>query len=298
MSIDNLIIDGTNLEFRIFFIAKSMKTVNVDGEQTSCIYRYLQTFKKLVEKFDPMDIYAAWDKKLTRPSTNFRKELLDNQYKAGRVKYADINEMFEQEVKLIEMLETLGVKNIFPNVLEADDVCAYLSHTLPGKTVVVSVDQDLLQLITPNVSVYNLKEMITYDNFFDKKGMKPEEFKYYKAIKGDVSDNISGLEGYGDVRSKKLASSYNTANLTEEFKNIIERNLKLIDLDYGYNHQEGEKQSYENQLNYVKNINGDLDKFKSLCERYNFTTYLNDINQWRKIIKRNNIVSLINRLQV
>ena len=296
MQIDNLIIDGTNLEFRIFYIARGMKTTNEGGEQTSCMFNFLRTFSKLVEKFDPTNIYAAWDKKLVWPSTNFRKDILVDQYKAGRIKPPDIQEMFDQEVKLIEILETLGVKNIYPGVLEADDVCAWLADTQPGNNVVVSVDQDLLQLINPTTSVYNLKEMITYENFVEKKGVKPEQYALYKAIKGDPSDNIMGLDGYGEVRARKLAPNWSEANLTADFNAIVERNLRLIDLHYGYNFQEGEKQKYEEQLNYLRDVKANMAKFKLLCERYNFTTYLSDMNKWRRLVNRNNIVDIINRL--
>lgn len=296
MHVDNLIIDGTNIEFRIFYIARSMKTVNDAGDQTSCIYRFLQTFNKLIEKFNPTDVYATWDKKLEWPSTNFRKEIMIDQYKAGRTKPADIQEMYDQEINLIEILESLGVKSLYPKVLEADDVCAYLAKTLKGTSVVVSADQDLLQLVSPTCSVYNLKELITWENFEVKKGMKSAEFVLYKAIKGDTSDNIQGLDGHGEVRSKKLAANWDSANLTEEYLQIIERNLRLIDLRYGYNHQPGEKQSYEEQLNYVKDIKGDIDKFIKLCRKYNFTSFVDNANQWKRLINRNNIVNVINQI--
>ncbi len=296
MQVDNLIIDGTNLEFRIFYIARSMKTTNDEGEHTSCMFNFLRTFYNLVERFNPTNIYAAWDKKLEHPSTNFRKEILVDQYKAGRTKPPDIQEMYDQEIKLIEMLETLGVKNIYPNVLEADDVCAWLATTQPGRNIVVSVDQDLLQLVNSTTSVYNLKEMITFDNFEEKKGVKVEHFKLYKAIKGDASDNITGLSGYGEVRSRKLASNWSEGVLTEESKLIVLRNLRLIDLHYGYKFQPGERQKYEEQLNYLKNIKCDIEKFILLCTRYNFKSYIENINNWKRLTNRNNIIDIVNCL--
>jgi 5'-3' exonuclease len=296
MQVNNLIIDGTNLEFRIFFISRNMKRTNTEGMQTGCIYRFLQTYNKLVTQFQPTNIYAAWDKKLEWPSTNFRKDILQNQYKAGRKKPDDIQEMFDQEVKLIEMLETLGVKTIYPKVLEADDVCAWLAKELPGNNVVVSADQDLLQLVDHRTAVYNLKELITYDNFEEKRGICPELFTLYKSIKGDQSDNIQGLRGHGEVRSKKLAKNWDNAKLTPEYQSIVERNLKLIDLHFGYEHQEGEKKSYQEQLNYVKGIEPDIEKFKALCEQYEFKTYIENINDWKRLINRNNIIDIINKL--
>lgn len=303
MQVDNLIIDGTNIEFRIFCIAKKMTTINdigaevpVVGEQSNCTFRFLQTFLRLVDKFNPTNVYASWDKRLQPHSTNFRKDILVNQYKAGRVKIPNIQEMYDQEIILIEMLESIGVKNIFPNVLEADDVCAWLATTVSGTSIVVSADQDLLQLVTPNTSVYNLKEIITYKNFKDLKGVDPEQFVLFKSIKGDPSDNISGLPGYGDVRSRRLAINWQNTELTEEYKLLVERNIKLIDLRFGFNHQAGEKQKYEEQLNYLKNIRYDIDRFKSLCIKHQFTSIINDFDKWNRLVKRNNIVDIINRL--
>jgi len=307
MQIDNLIIDGTNLEFRIFYVARSKKTTNTEGqivfnpedpngEQANSTFKFLQTFLNLTEKFNPTNVYAAWDKRLTHPSTNFRKDILVDQYKAGRAKLPDIQDMYDQEVKLIEILESLGVKSIFPNVLEADDVCAWLSTILPGSTVIVSVDQDLLQLVSPTISVYNLKELITYNNFEEKKGIKPELFKLFKAIKGDPSDNITGLNGYGDVRSRKLAINWDDSNLTEEYKQIIDRNLKLIDLHYGFNFQEGEKRKYEEQLNYVKSIKGNMEKFMTLCARNGFVSILKNVDRWKHFLKRNQLTEFISNL--
>lgn len=311
MAIDNLIIDGTNIEFRIFYIARGFKSINNEktsaidlsdtetksyDEQSNCTYRFLQTFIKLTEKFNPTNIYAAWDKKLSHPSTNFRKEILSDQYKAGRTKPADIHEMYDQEIKLIEILQSLGVKNIFPNVLEADDVCAWLSKVLTGTTVIVSADHDLLQLVSPNVSVFNLKELITHDNFEEKKGFKPEFFKLYKAIKGDPSDNINGLAGYGEVRSRKLAINWNKTNITAEYRQLVERNLKLIDLHYGYNFQEGEKQKYIEQLNYVRNVKADFETFITLCTKNKFTSILDNLSRWKHLVKRNDLFDFVNRM--
>ena len=87
-------------------------------------------------------------------------------------------------------------------------------------------------------------------------------------------------------------------DLTEEFKQIVERNLKLIDLHYGYNFQEGEKQKYEEQFNYVRNIKSDINKFAELCKRNGFITYIENIDKWKRIINRNNIVDIINRISI
>ena len=285
MNSDNLIIDGTNIEFRFFFVFNS-----------EYMPRLLNSFINMVEEFNPTNVYASWDKKIVSHSSNFRKDILEGTYKAGRKRHPDIQMMYDREVVLIETFESLGVKNIFPNVLEADDVCAWLSTVLPGKSIIVSADHDLLQMVTPNVSVYNLKKMTTFRNFEETKGLTPKEFILYKAIKGDISDNIRGVPGYGEVKSTKLAKNWDASVLTEENLQIVERNIRLMNLRYGYNHQDGERQKYEEQLNYVKNIQGDIGKFEQLCDKYNFTECLNNLDRWKRMMKRNNIVDIIGKL--
>jgi len=296
MSVRNLILDGTNLEFRIFYVAQSFKIHN--GEDSlELMSRFLVTFKKLVERFDPTEIYASWDKKLTYPSTNFRKEILEGQYKAGRSKPDNVHELYDEEPKIIKLLSALGVKHIFPNVLEADDVVAWLARKLPGETVIVSGDHDLLQLINEDISVWDLKKLTTQDNFMEQIGVEPKYFKLYKAIMGDKSDNIQGLPGHGKVRSAKLAKEWEEATVTDEYREIVERNLKLVDLDYGFNVETGELDAYKMQFDKENVIAcGDIDQFKELCMEYGLDKEMEQIKDWKKILNRNNLVSMINTL--
>jgi len=296
-NIKNLIIDGTNLEFRIFYVSKSLQMFTEEGEQTSCIFKFLQTFKRLVNQFNPDNIYCAWDRKIDRETKNFRKILMKGQYKVGRPKPPDIEEMFKQEVKLIEALEYLGCKHMFPNTLEADDVVGYLARKLEGPNIVVSVDRDLYQLVDDKNSVYNLKEIITATNFKDIVGVHQSNFKLYKAILGDPADTIPGLPGYGPVRSKRLAEEWKESNISEDYKEIVKKNMKLIDLDLGYLMQLGEKQSYDDQFKSMKVDNKEsLDNFKKFCEKYNFEEYLNNFNDWRHVFSRNNLIKTIESL--
>lgn len=298
MQVDNLIIDGTNIEFRIFHISRKLGIPNGLTAQSNITNRFLKTFQGLVQKFEPTNIYASWDRRLDRGSVNFRQTLMGGKYKAGRERPPDIQDMYDQEIKLIEILEAFGVKNIFPNKLEADDVCAWLTKTVPGKSVVVSVDQDFLQLVNPNVSVWNMKDLITYKNFEKLKGMRQPVFKLFKCIKGDVSDNIDGLEGYGEVYSRKLASDWKEGKkkLTAEQIAIVEKNIQLIDLHFGYRFQNGEEAIYKNQLNYLRNVECDFEKFIQLCRDWGLTDIVNNRNEWIQITKRNCIEDLISKL--
>ena len=67
---NNLIIDGNNLLYRIFWTNNfKLDEANSPGQ----VFLFLRSLKSYVDKFKPDQIYAAWDKKLLYPSSNFRK---------------------------------------------------------------------------------------------------------------------------------------------------------------------------------------------------------------------------------
>jgi 5'-3' exonuclease len=79
--VDNLIIDGNNLLYRIFWTS-NYKIEEKDNPGQ--IFLFLRSLKSYVDKFRPHNVYCTWDKKLEWPSTNFRREATTVEYKAGR----------------------------------------------------------------------------------------------------------------------------------------------------------------------------------------------------------------------
>lgn len=292
----NLIIDGSNIEHRMFYISNKGGTdYDQYGNPVGCIQSFLLSFKKFVAKFQPTNIYVCWDKKLTWPSTNFRNELLDNTYKGTRIKPDNIREMYDQEPKIIEVLRSLGCKCLFPNVLEGDDIISWLAQTRSGSSVIISVDQDLLQLINDHVTVFNpgSKIEITPTNFEEIVGVKQDAFKVYKALLGDASDNIVGLRGYGKVRSKRLAEKWGEVNVTDDIKELVEKNLKIIDLSYGYTVHTDEIPCYERQLDEQKELEVNMKKFEEVCKKHDLNKILGKLSEWKTLFCQNKVASLI-----
>lgn len=297
MAVKNLIIDGTNIEYRVFFIARKNIQLNSNGERIELINKFLDTFHRLVKEFDPDNIYCCWDKKLDWPCTNFRDTTLEGEYKSGRSKVEDIQEMFRQEEILIQILSAFGVRNMFPNRLEADDVVSWLTQQL-NDCIVISVDQDLLQLVRPGVSVYNLTQLITINNFEEKYEITPEQYLLYKCIKGDPSDNIQGLPGFGVKRSRRLAKDWDNNTLSDEYQEIIERNKQLIDLSNSFQREPNEEVVYKEQFNLLTNNHEQMknfDRFTELLEDHEIN-HFNKLDQWKNIFKRNSLADLINSL--
>lgn len=279
-----LILDCNNLLYRTFWISKNKGLVNSKSQNIGSVLYFLNCVRAYVKTYQPDRVYAAWDKKLTWPSTNFRKELVATKYKGNR-NYSSFEGVHEHDDLIQQMLSNLNIKNIFPNVLEADDVIAWLTHTLEGSKVVVSTDKDLWQLVNEDTIVFEptRKKEITIFNFEESSGgVKRENFLLYKCILGDVSDNVEGVQGYGKIKAKRCAEN-NLESLNEEQKAVVEMNLKISDLSYGYKQYDEEETSYKNQLELLKGDNYDLESFKDIIEHLELTSISKSFNNWLSV---------------
>jgi 5'-3' exonuclease len=139
----------------------------------------------------------------------------------------------DQIVRIIQYLTTLPVKTICLSRVEADDVIAYLSSTLPTKpedrAFIVSSDKDYLQLITEKVIVYRPieKEYYTTDTVKEKFNVNPHNFLLYKLLMGDNSDGITGIKGLGAKKLFKLFPELATQDISfDDLLDIAEAKLK------------------------------------------------------------------------
>ena len=94
--------------------------------------------------------------------------------------------------------------------VEADDVLAELARRSSKKDItsyIVTCDKDLCQCISKRIHVYdiNKKRIVTPDMLYDKFGViHPSHIAIYLAVRGDDIDGISGVPGYGAVKTKKI----------------------------------------------------------------------------------------------
>ena len=304
--VSNLIIDGNNLLYRIFWTSNyKIEEDNSPGQ----IFLFLRSLKSYVDKFQPTNVYCTWDKKLEWPSTNFRREATAVEYKAGRddEKFKNV---FENAEKIQELISCLGVYNIYPLRMEADDLMAFLSKKLPGPNVIISTDKDLLQTITKDTRVYSpiKKKEITLDNFEEYTGVKKEYYISFRAVTGDKSDNIPGIPRYGIKRFLKLEHNIISSNgedptalikdyeLTDEQFKIYNRNRELMDLKTGYNYYDDEVPAYEKQLKQLRATTGNFSKFLEQAKKLNLWSIVRNYTSWRKSFDNNeNLINTINK---
>lgn len=293
-----LILDANNLLYRTFWVDK---TKNSDSKDIS-VLMFLRSLKSYCDKFNPDNIYACWDKKLKYPSTNFRKSSTGGTYKGNRD--SSIAKEAHKNDKIIkELLDALGVKSMYPNVMEADDVIAYLCHNLPGKKFIITVDKDLFQLIDSETYVYSpiQKITVTPDNFTTyNKGVQLEYFLDYKALIGDKSDNIKGLDKVGHKRAINLINKFKSDKafniLNEQQYETYKSNKEIMDLSLGYKFYDDEEVIYKEQFD-TPGSSPDMTYFFKLCAEYGINSILKQKDKWETTFNCNNCLNnLISKL--
>lgn len=146
----------------------------------------------------------------------FRHEM-DDTYKGTRKKAPD--ELYAQIPWIKKMVEAFGMPIYSKEGFEADDMMGTLARQVSAQGVevyIVTGDMDAMQLITPDVRVAfphkGYKEPIIYDRerVREKYGIEPDQVVDYKALMGDSSDNIKGVQGIGPKGALELLGKYRT----------------------------------------------------------------------------------------
>lgn len=245
-----LIIDATNLLYRIYHVLRSSDTGDM-------VNMYMRSVNKYKDMFEPETTYAVSDKRLIRGKKNYRR--VEREYKQNRDS-SMWQVVHAAEDEILEVMQQQGIHNMFPGILEADDVIAFLCKSISGNKTIVSTDNDMAQLITYDVQLYSPIKKITVNmhNFEQYFPVKQNDYLLYKSIIGDASDNIKGLTGYGKVKAKRLTENYDTeyAKLPEELQQRQQLNMKLMNLCQGLVEHPEERDCYMEQL---QNLNKQVD---------------------------------------
>ena len=210
MSEKLVLIDGHSILNRAFFGLPDL--TNSEGLHTNAVYGFLNILFKILEEEKPNYLAVAFDVK----APTFRHNMFDG-YKGTRKPMAD--ELRQQVPVMKEMLQAMGVTIVELPGYEADDLLGTLSCMGEAKGMEVSVvsgDRDLLQLATEHVQIRIPKTKKTgteIENYYAKDVeerylVTPKQFIDVKALMGDTSDNIPGVEGIGEKTATALIAQY------------------------------------------------------------------------------------------
>ncbi|MBE7092312.1 MAG: DNA polymerase I [Clostridiales bacterium] len=216
-----LLIDGNSLINRAFYALPILSTD--EGVYTNAVYGFLRMFYKAVDEYQPDNIVCAFDVK----HPTFRHEKYAD-YKAGRKKMPE--ELVPQIPLLKEVLKQLGVFTFEIKGFEADDIIGTYCRLCEEENSLAAVltgDRDSFQLISPYVSVWFTKKGIseivtlTPENLKEYYGVEPWQVCDLKALMGDSSDNIPGIQGVGEKTAITLIQKYSSIENMYEHEDEI-----------------------------------------------------------------------------
>ena len=237
-----MLVDGMALLFRGFFATsyRGQFMLNPNGVPTNGIYGFLRYFIHAFQSFNPTHVICCWD----MGSKTFRTQLFDA-YKGNRDEPPV--ELLPQFDLIKEVVQAMGVPNVGLSGYEADDCIGTLARHYTEedtKVIILTGDQDILQLVNENVTVAIMKKghgnyaLYTPTTFFDEKGIHPPQMVDLKGLMGDSSDNYPGVKGIGEKTALKLLQDHGTIdgileNLGQVSKSIrtkIETDLDMLHL--------------------------------------------------------------------
>lgn len=214
-----LIIDSHALIYRAYYAFPPTLTTS-GGEPVNAVFGFASLLLDVLLKFVPSHVVAVMDS-----GGQVARQADYSFYKANRDSADDL--MVSQFPRIEEFLKNFQIPILKLDGIEADDIIATLDHNYSGKwakTIIVTGDQDIFQLVDDNTFVYLAGRKFSESKLFDagmvveKLGINPVQVPDYKAIAGDSSDNIPGVKGIGPKGAIELITEFGT--IEDVYKNI------------------------------------------------------------------------------
>ena len=201
-----IIIDGNALIHRSFHaLPPTLRTKT--GQLVNAVYGFTSFLLKALNEFHPEYVVLTLDKK----GPTFRHEAYED-YKAKRVKAPD--ELYEQIPFVKKVAAAFSIPIFELDGYEADDligtICEQTKTDKSLEKIIITGDLDTLQLIDDRTKVYTmsrgLSDSVLYgaDQVRERYSLSPAQIIDYKALRGDVSDNIPGVKGIGEKTASEL----------------------------------------------------------------------------------------------
>jgi DNA polymerase-1 len=128
------------------------------------------------------------------------------------------DDLRDQFPKVREVVKALRIPVYEMAGFEADDVIGTITKQMEAneelETTIVTVDLDMLQLVTPRTRLMTtrsgVENTVMYDvaRIDERFGLRPDQMIDYKALKGDPTDNIPGVPGVGEKTAAKLIRDF------------------------------------------------------------------------------------------
>ncbi len=206
-----VLIDGNAILHKGYHALPPFRTAK--GELVNAVYGFASVLLNLLNEQCPDFMAVAFDVK----GGTFRNEKSVD-YKATRTKAPD--DLYAQIGRIKDVLAAFKVPIFEAPGFEADDVLGTLARQGEARgdieVLIVTGDLDTLQLVGDRVKVLALHRGFSNPIVFDRAAVYercalwPRQIQDFKALAGDSSDNIKGVNGIGKKTAVDLLSKYET----------------------------------------------------------------------------------------
>jgi 5'-3' exonuclease len=205
---ETVIFDGHNLAIRCGRAPHLAGLVNAEGDSTSEAFGVLHALATFRKRYAGARLLVVWE-----GSSRHRRSLFPA-YKGAK---HDASDAYGVRF-LKEALPTFGVEQAYQPEEEADDVIASLLTEPSGdgdRFILVSTDRDYWQLVSERTSLLvppaksGGEEKVYLPTSIESEfGVRPEQMVDVRALAGDDSDNLPGVQGFGLQQASKAIRAY------------------------------------------------------------------------------------------
>lgn len=217
------LIDASGFVFRAYHALPPLTTSK--GVPTHAVLGFTRMLLKLLRERKPTHLALCFDK-----DSRKGRLAIDPNYKANRAAPPpDLSMQFELIRRVAAVLD---VPILEEPGWEADDVIATLvkrARAAGMATQIVTSDKDFLQLLAPDVSIYDPVKDSPIDAALalERFGVEPSQMREYQALVGDAIDNIPKVPGVGPKTAVELLKRFGTVeNLIAHVDEIEKPKLK------------------------------------------------------------------------
>jgi DNA polymerase-1 len=131
-------------------------------------------------------------------------------------------DLVEQIAAAPGLLRAAGICTVVPPAYEADDVLASsAAHARRSgwRSVLMTSDRDAFALIDETTSVLRVRNggfdeavLVGAEDLSQLCGVQPWQYRDYAALRGDPSDNLHGVRGFGSATAARLLAAFGTVD--------------------------------------------------------------------------------------
>jgi len=198
------LIDGSSYIYRAYFAIRHLSSPS--GFPTNALYGFTQMLLKVLKDRQPEHVAVVFD----AGRVTFRNEIYP-EYKANRLAMPD--DLRQQIDPIKEMVRAFNIPALELAGFEADDIIGTIARDCRErglKTVVVTGDKDLMQIVEEDVSLLDtMKDKESnIPEVLERFGVEPARVVDILGLAGDSSDNIPGVPGIGEKTAIKLIQEF------------------------------------------------------------------------------------------